>query len=1100
MRLYELIPLEGKEMFGYFLALRAITQRPLQYFWDHKEMLDIFIDLDEPMNVEQDMIYNDDDYKNLMNLVTHINDMPESLSLKNSVIAVFFLRFLQHGKYFHKHVPERRDAERRLHPKEKFILKLIHHLISIQCFNSQQVTELAVVKSQYKWEVIGASLHPSLALVNHSCDANTFRFNMNQTSLLIANRHISQGEEVTMSYAVDYKTTSLSKRELHLLKLYMFQCDCRACLEKWPLKDEIPDELARIPNFEQERCFVVRHGDKKDICDEINGARWMADYGIASNTFNVAQEALDLLSVCLNKHVVKPHLHFVEACEMAELFAINQYCRMPLEIHDEDEDKLLENQCFDCEEPAEEVRIRKKAVTHSGINHSNAAEDIDGTSKLIKCFENGKETKQPDPISIREKSPTLRMFASLNEEDSGKGPRKKSVLDRIDDKFFKQNNKVENSNSYKEKSKRDLAESMRRFPKKEEMAERLSAFQPKNLVPKTIKNDSDNNNNKEKQSPDKEKAEDPRLNSSNRNSVILDFIDTIKEKVSGNKTSKTDEEISDEVSKMIELNRKKIREERKKRLEKENRHPPVLDSQYEVLETKDIECKKEISKREDKLKKMNESSDEREKKLKERELEIQKLREKTRKMLEEAQKKSEEFQAVEKTFLKGAEKVVVKKQKKGKSGHGQDSSKLMKHEGKNITADSSNSDDDKDLLAFLRQSHKKKTNIYDFMNSSKPNISEPQLPTRTTDFYPSNQNVIFDQSLASADNALHDDIKKKESKVEVQSISPPVIKTENSNGFTKLKLKDVFNILPKKKHIEDRWEDIKKNEEINESILSTSNETNGPDPEPEFDQDQILVNGKHWAATLEESIDAIEKIANNEDDCGNRSASPEHQSPSVDEVCDTRHYSKRWSEERNTLSPSPCVDRSRSTSKSPRLRKKYNIITSDSDSQSDNEKKVPTPSAIKLKPPRPGRLSRRKSLSEDCLVPKRNANSVDAFGLPRISTENKRSVSLIRDSFSSKKKEVKIDPIESEGRQRKISKETRTSNASEFKVKFESGSVSNLSRLSRASTPYKPPHLDKTHLIKVKNRFKDDNSKLPFPNFRPIPPKPTCKPPPPPPM
>ena len=74
-------------------------------------------------------------------------------------------------------------------------------------------------------------------------------------------------------------------------QLTMLQCECRACVEKWPLKDAVPDELARIPNFEQERCFVVRHGDKKDICDEINGARWMADFGIASNTFSVAQDS-----------------------------------------------------------------------------------------------------------------------------------------------------------------------------------------------------------------------------------------------------------------------------------------------------------------------------------------------------------------------------------------------------------------------------------------------------------------------------------------------------------------------------------------------------------------------------------------------------------------------------------------------------------------------------------------------------------------------------------------------------------------------------------------------------------------------------------------
>ena len=58
MRLYELLPMEGKDMFGYFLALRwlslhlsfcsqqgynprAITQRNLDYFLEHQEMLEV---------------------------------------------------------------------------------------------------------------------------------------------------------------------------------------------------------------------------------------------------------------------------------------------------------------------------------------------------------------------------------------------------------------------------------------------------------------------------------------------------------------------------------------------------------------------------------------------------------------------------------------------------------------------------------------------------------------------------------------------------------------------------------------------------------------------------------------------------------------------------------------------------------------------------------------------------------------------------------------------------------------------------------------------------------------------------------------------------
>ena len=876
----------------------------------------------------------------------------------------------------------------------------------------------------------------------------------------------------------------------------MFQCECRACLEKWGLRDQIPDELARIPNFEQERCFVVRHGDKKDICDEINGARWMADFGIASNTFNVAQEALDHLSLCLTKNVVKPHLHFVEASEMAELFAINQYCRMPLEITEEEEKtKTVEinegemDISQDTNKPVRKPDNQKHSVEKPSVP--------DGTSKLIKSFENGSETNFL-PTTSREKSPTLRMFASLNEEEvNGNGPRKKSVLDRIDDKFNQKANTK--SKAVSEKSKRELADSMRRFSKKEEMAERLSAFQPIKLVPKSWTDKDKQPKETKKESPVKENVEkiieeDTKSEKQNRNSVIYEFLDTIKDKVTGVKETKTDEQINDEISKMIETRRNKIREERNVRKNKENRQPrTILEPQYHNLETKDTECKREIGKREEKLSKMIESSNEREKLLKERESEIQRLRERTRKMLEEAKKKNDEFEDAEKSLIKSAsktDKTGSKNPSKNRKS-GQKSNRSVKQEIKNKAA---SSDDDKDLLAFLRQSHKKKTNIYDFIDPSKPKSLEPPIvQVNGSKLFPDRNNN--DNSVQTFDPTEHK------------------LTTEDKPFHnSRPKLQEVNNIIPKKKFIEDRWEEMKKKEaEVSEAELSSAESMAGEvvmKSPANDDVDQVAVNGKHWAAQLEESISNIEHLASRLNDSispvPRREKSITSQPPSSDDT-DMRHYSQRWStDDRNTLSPSPCPEERRVTRQRKRGRYSMRNISVDSDS----DENAPLPVALPLplqkpkaaeKAPRPGRLSRRKSLSEDCLKHTKKSD-VDAFGLPKISTHNKRSVSLIRDSFASPR-EIKANPEKTEGRQRKITKETRTSNASEFKVKFEAGSVSNLSLISRESaSPYKPPKVDKCHMNKVKNRFNDTSNKLPFPNYKPIPPKPTCKPPPPPPL
>ena len=717
------------------------------------------------------------------------------------------------------------------------------------------------------------------------------------------------------------KPFSLSTYYLNIhtnILLTMLQCECRACVEKWPLRDAVPDELARIPNFEQERCFVVRHGDKKDICDEINGARWMADFGIASNTFSVAQEALDLLSVCLHKHVVKPHLHFVEASEMAEMFAINQYCRMPLHVVEEE----VETKQSAPAELSENAGGGDVAVnggkTHANNSQKNmkkseqTVDETEGASKLIKSFESSDKKQNVSMSTPREKSPTLRMFSALNEEESnGKGPRKKSVLDRIEDKFLTSKNPDNNSNTTKAKSKRELADSMRRFPKKEEMAERLSAFQPKTLAPKSWNKDS-KKDSEDKDADKKEKERESKDIKEEKNSVIYDFIDTIKDKVTGNKEIKTDEQINDDIDKMIESHRKKIREERKARRNKENR-PPVVDPQYEKLENKDSECNREIGKKEQKLNQMIESSNEREKMLKNRELEIQKLREKTRRMLEEAKKKSDEFEATEKSFFKGSEpksdKVDGDRPRKGKSG--QKSNKSMKQANKNKVAESSQhaADDDKDLLAFLRQSHKKKSNIYDFLDPNKPTIIEPPPMVEI------NNNIIGEtlkdthpNTAASTPIAseLHSSVNEPDIDEAMKQIDTSSKSNKSiSNGYHKPKLRDVSIMIPKRKFIEDRWEDMKQQRAPPSPPVEAAPPQRPSPPAPPApaaaDPEQILINGERWEARVEDSIRTIETLAAHAQEAATE--------PPAAEVTEVKHYSARWSEERSTLSPSPCPDR-----------------------------------------------------------------------------------------------------------------------------------------------------------------------------------------------
>ena len=55
--------------------------------------------------------------------------------------------------------------------------------------------------------------------------------------------------------------------------MYHFHCECRACAGDWCVFEEMSDVLHLVPNFDSERAFKVRTGDKKDLVVEINRRR-----------------------------------------------------------------------------------------------------------------------------------------------------------------------------------------------------------------------------------------------------------------------------------------------------------------------------------------------------------------------------------------------------------------------------------------------------------------------------------------------------------------------------------------------------------------------------------------------------------------------------------------------------------------------------------------------------------------------------------------------------------------------------------------------------------------------------------------------------------
>ena len=83
-----------------FMGLRAVTQKPVQYFTEHQKEIEKFLELEDPSRTGMGRAYQSSDYRALVNLMTHVGDIDSDVAIKNSVLSVFFLRFLKKAGYF----------------------------------------------------------------------------------------------------------------------------------------------------------------------------------------------------------------------------------------------------------------------------------------------------------------------------------------------------------------------------------------------------------------------------------------------------------------------------------------------------------------------------------------------------------------------------------------------------------------------------------------------------------------------------------------------------------------------------------------------------------------------------------------------------------------------------------------------------------------------------------------------------------------------------------------------------------------------------------------------------------------------------------------
>lgn len=341
MKLYEMLHFMGDEYASVFMAIRTITQKPASYFWKRRDKILEILAMDYPEMRDESEIWSSDAIEPLLRLMSHQDEIEPEVLMKNAVIAVFFLRALQAVNYFEDVMPRKSKTDKRLKEPEALILYILNHLINTQSHNATPFMRLVecadasnvcikqdVGRRYFRWEYLGSSISSSLALINHSCDPNCIQFHVGRYAVLVPIRKISAGQEITIAYdKIHHEDQPLLHRQLHCLRKFYFSCECPACHNDWASYEEMPDTLYLVPNFETEKHFVVRTGDKRDLVRDIERLKLKAEKEFREGEVDKSIASMNELSEYLENDIAKPHQYHIQANHVAMLCVMTKFLK-----------------------------------------------------------------------------------------------------------------------------------------------------------------------------------------------------------------------------------------------------------------------------------------------------------------------------------------------------------------------------------------------------------------------------------------------------------------------------------------------------------------------------------------------------------------------------------------------------------------------------------------------------------------------------------------------------------------------------------------------------------------------------------------------------
>lgn len=267
------------------LPLRLITQKPPQYFESAMNSSENG-QLDQPDYGCGEKLDDILGYSYLNSMVTHMDNQSILSQMEMAVTSIILHQCLIAMEYL-------KQGEQ-LQGLSLHVTSLLYqYQAAVRC-NAYQIEwnykDKLIQGEAYPGThllTVGTGVYPILCLLNHSCDANTIRFNINNKVLLVASRNIKKGEEVTSSYGETFLTSNKKTRQEINESKYHFVCECDACVCDYPtftqLANQLPDQIFDTVN----RGF-------ENIEKKLNNQQYLGAIGETIHLYSVTSSVPEL--------------------------------------------------------------------------------------------------------------------------------------------------------------------------------------------------------------------------------------------------------------------------------------------------------------------------------------------------------------------------------------------------------------------------------------------------------------------------------------------------------------------------------------------------------------------------------------------------------------------------------------------------------------------------------------------------------------------------------------------------------------------------------------------------------------------------------------